>query len=119
MIDFIFSAADSISDVLLMLSLPLAYLFVVNYGSLSPWYREPVGQATFLNSTSNALLLTLIVYGIVFGQAIGEGARAVVAAMVFLALLYKNGVLIWERRRGRSRRRVDRERPIPVEKENR
>lgn len=119
MIESIFNSADTLSDVLLILSLPLAYLFLANYGTLSPWYREPVGQATFLNSLSNALLLTLIVYGIVFGQAIGEIQRVLVAGMVFIALLYKNGVLLWERHRGRSRRRADRERPVLVKKENR
>lgn len=106
------------SDWLLLLALPLAFAFALNYGALSPWYRSRLGRATFMNAVSNALLLGLIVYGIVFGQAVDEPFRQIVAGLVVLALIYKNVVLNWERYIGRARRRRGNlATPVPPNKE--
>lgn len=93
------------SDTLLLLCVPFAGWFVLSYGLLSPWYRYWLGIVTFLHSTSVALLLFLIVWGIVFGQKVDEPYRLAISALLLFALISKVVILHVERRNGRLERR--------------
>lgn len=98
----------SASDVLLILCVLPAAWFVASYGLGSPWWRVRqhgwLGVVTFLHSLSVALLLTLIVYGIVFGQAVSEPWRVAISTLLLFALCMKVAILHYERRNGRLER---------------
>lgn len=100
--------SGTVSDVLLMLCVIPAAWFVLAYGIGSPWWRVGrhgwLGVVTFLHSLSIALLLTLIVYGIVFGQRVDEPYRVVISALLIVALTSKCVLLHHERREGRLER---------------
>jgi hypothetical protein len=106
--DFLLPPELTLSDVLLMLCVIPAAWFVLSYGFGSPWWRVQkhgwLGVVTFLHSLSVALLLTLVVYGIVFGQAVSEPWRVAISALLLFALTSKVAILHYERREGRIER---------------
>ena len=108
MLPDLFAALDRPSDVLLVLCVLPAIWFVLSYGIASPWWRVRqhgwLGVVTFLHSLSVALLLSLIVYGIVFGQAVTEPFRVAIASLLLFALTLKVAILHYERREGRLER---------------
>lgn len=103
--DFFVVIDASISDVLLLLCVLPASWFVLSYGLGSPWWRVHkhgwLGVVTFLHSLSVAMLLSLIVYAIVFNQPVGEPVRVGIATLLLFALCFKVAILHYERREGR------------------
>lgn len=98
-----FTNVDTASDWMLLLCiLPLTY-FAVRFSTGWPrsWFKDPLGWVIFLFNISILALLGLIVYGIVFGQAISEPYRLTVSTAVFLSACAKAFMLERERYRGR------------------
>jgi hypothetical protein len=102
------------SDYALMLDLILAIAFalVFTLGRPRVWYRDPLGWVIFGYAVAVIALLGLIVYGIVFGQKVGEPLRFTVGTLLALALLAKTWAIHQERRAGR----MPGQRPTPKRK---
>lgn len=98
------------SDYALTLALLPAIFFLLSYGLGSPWYRSALGVVTFAYALSVVLLLSLIVYGVVFGQRVDEVWRLVAGLALIVALTGKSIILQYERRQGRMLRSTPTER---------
>lgn len=94
----------TLSDWLLVMSLVPASLFLLGYGALAPWYRSAFGWVIFLYALATVALLSLIVYGVVFGARVPEEVRVIVAGAVVCASTAKVVIFVTEQRIGRSRR---------------
>jgi hypothetical protein len=93
------SASDVTFVVDFLLAAALALYFAV--GRPRVWYRDRLGWVIFSYAVATVALLSLIVYGVVFGQRVGEPARFFVGAALGAALLAKLRAVYLERRRGR------------------
>lgn len=100
---------SSPSDFFLVASGVLAAFFVLDYGTLSPWYKAPLGVVVFLYAVVAAAVFGLIAYGILFDQRIPEPIRLIVGVGVFCALSAKITILHLERRAGRRERSNERQ----------
>lgn len=111
----LFSGVDSASDILLLISAPLAAYFLLSYGLFSPWYKVKrhgwVGVMTFLHAVSVFALVSLVVYATIFDQRADEWYRLSIAALLVLSLLGKIAILHYERHNGLIARRKNRREP--------
>lgn len=91
------------SDITLIIDLVLAAVLAVYFALGRPrvWYRDRLGWVIFGYACAVVALLFLIVYGIVFGQAVTEVVRFIVGAGLGVALLAKTRAVYRERRAGR------------------
>lgn len=102
------------SDYALTGALALALYFFLSYGVASPWYRSALGIVTFAYAASASLLLSLVVFGVVFGSRVDEPWRLAAGLAIFLALAGKISVLHYERHKGRLLRSTPTERKFTV-----
>lgn len=102
------------SDYALTGALALALYFFLSYGFGSPWYRSALGAVTFAYAASASLLLSLVVFGVVFGSRVEEPWRLAAGLAIFLALAGKISVLHYERHKGRLLRSTPTERKYTV-----
>ena len=89
------------SDFMLIVWLATNVAFTLSFVMGRGWWTEPLGWTMLLFALSVDALLALIVYGIVFGQAIDEPYRLAVAVAGTLASIAKFVILLVERDRGR------------------
>lgn len=93
-----------LADWLLLLSSIPAAIFWLSFGLGSPWYRSALGWVIFLYAMAVALILGLVVYAIVAGEAAPPLVRITVAAFLLAALWGKVIILYVERAAGRRLR---------------
>lgn len=91
------------SDVALIIDLALAVFLALYFAAGRPrtWYRDRLGWAIFGYAVATVALLSLIVFGTVFGQRVIEPVRFVVGAALGVALASKTWSVYRERREGR------------------
>lgn len=109
---------ETLSDYSLSGALILAVIFLLSYGIGSPWYRSALGIVTFGYALSTVLLLSLVVFGVVFGARVEEPWRLAAGLAVFLALAGKISVLHYERHKGRLLRSTPTERKFTRDRVN-
>lgn len=92
------------SDWALIIDLVLAVVLAVVFALGRPrvWFRDRLGWVIFSYALATVALLSLIVWGIGFGQPIDEPYRFAVAFCLGLALVAKTVTIIRERRAGRQ-----------------
>lgn len=83
----------------LLLAVALALFFAI--GRPRVWYRDRLGWVIFGYAVATVALLSLIVYGIVFGQKVAEPIRLLVGIGLAVALAAKIRAVHNERARGR------------------
>lgn len=91
------------SDIALVIDLILAIALALYFAIGHPrvWHRDRLGWVIFSYAMATVGLLTLIVYGIVFGQKIDEIVRFTVSAGLGVALVAKTNSVRRERAIGR------------------
>jgi cytochrome c oxidase subunit IV len=93
------------SDYLMFIFMLATLWFVVDYGGFTGWWRHPVGWILLGFPISVGLLLTLIIYGVVFGQRVDEIYRIPVMALLVIMMIGKIVAVHISRREGRLERR--------------
>jgi hypothetical protein len=83
----------------LLLAVALALYFAL--GRPRVWYRDRLGWVIFGYALATIGLLSLIVYGVVFGRAVAEPVRLAASLALAFALGAKIRAIRLERRRGR------------------
>jgi hypothetical protein len=91
------------SDYAFVLDLILAIVLACYFACGRPrvWYRDRLGWVIFGYAVAVVSLLSLIVYGVVFGQRVAEPLRLIVGLGLAFALVAKIRAVRHERRRGR------------------
>ncbi|UVT31312.1 membrane protein [Microbacterium phage Marcie] len=93
------------SDWLMFTFAALLLFFVLDYGTGTPWWKAPVSAFTFEYGIAVLALMSLIIYGVVFGQRVEEWARIPVMFGLCVGMIGKIIVLKVSRRQGRIQRR--------------
>jgi hypothetical protein len=103
------------SDWLMFAFLGVQLFFVLDYGIFTPWWRHPIGWIVLEYGVGVLILMSLIVYGVVYGQRVDEWMRTIAMLMVLLGAIGKEIILKVSRREGRiERRRLAREHELGV-----
>lgn len=91
------------SDYALIFDLALAIALALYFAIGKPrvWYRDRLGWVIFSYAIATVFTLSLIVYGIAFGQSVAEPIRFTVAVLLGGALFAKFRAMYLERKRGR------------------
>lgn len=94
----------TISDVLIFLAAPATLIFLLGYGLLTKWWRDWLGIIIMAAATGFAGMTFLVVWAMIFGQRVDEGARIIVGLLAVFGAWGK--LIIWaiERRNGRRSR---------------
>ncbi|QKO02795.1 hypothetical protein SEA_KELCOLE_42 [Microbacterium phage Kelcole] len=96
------------SDWLMFTFAALLLFFVLDYGTGTPWWKAPVSGFTFEYGLSVLALMSLIIYGVIFGQRVEEWARIPVMLGLCVGMIGKIVVLKVSRHEGRIERRARR-----------
>lgn len=94
-----------LSDYLMFVFMIGVLWFVIDYGGFTGWWRHPVGWILLGFPLSVALLLSLIIYGVVFGHRVEEWLRVPVMALLTVMMVGKIIAVHVSRHEGRLERR--------------